>query len=397
MRYYPNLIQAVVNALQRVFQKAEHAGTVVAQTLRTDSRWGSRDRRFIAESIYEIIRWYRLLYEVYGKPPQTEADWWQIFGIHQILEGNDLPDWKEFGGLSEGTIPEKVKQLKQVRKIKESIPDWLDDLGATELGEEKWSHIITALNQKAEVVLRVNTLKTNLKELQAGLKKEGIDTRELGPDSLELNGRRKMTSIDAYRYGLFEIQDFGSQGIAPFLEVEPGMTVIDACAGAGGKTLHLAALMENKGKLIALDIHPEKLKELRTRAKRNGVKIVETQKIDPDTLKNYAGQADRLLLDVPCSGSGVFKRKPDSKWKLTPEMLNTLRETQQYILEEYSRMLKRGGMMVYATCSVFPSENEAQVQKFLASHPEQFSLVREKTISPEDGYDGFYMALMIRI
>jgi 16S rRNA (cytosine967-C5)-methyltransferase len=396
MRYYPNLIQAVVNALQRVFQKGEHAGTVVAQTLRADSRWGSRDRRFIAESIFEIIRWYRLFHEVAGRKPETAEDWWQIFGIYQIIEGNALPNWKEFEGLSPEIIKDQVNTLKKIRRIGESIPDWLDAMGESQLGPDVWPGVISALNKKATVVLRVNTLKTDLLTLQKGLQKEGVDTSRIGPEALVLDGRRKMTSIDAYRYGMFEIQDYGSQQIAPFLEVEPGMTVIDACAGAGGKSLHLAALMKNKGKVIAMDIHPQKLRELRSRANRNGVKIIQTELIEQEIIEQFEASADRLLLDVPCSGTGVLRRKPDSKWKLTPEMINEFSGIQQNILQSYSQMVKPGGMLVYATCSVLPSENEDQVQEFLANNPGKFELVKEQHISPEEGYDGFYMALIKR-
>lgn len=396
MRYYPNLIKAVIKALQRIFQDGEHAGTVVAMTLQSDKRWGSRDRRFIAESIFEIIRWYRLFHEVAGKVPETEEDWWQIFGIYQIMEGNELPDWQEFSALSPEVIKKQVAQLKRERRIGESIPDWLDTLGEQQLGAEPWTGMLQALNQKAPVVLRVNTLKTDLPSLQRGLQKEGVNTRKIGQEALVLEGRRKMTSIDAYRYGMFEIQDYGSQQIAPFLDPKPGMTVIDACAGAGGKTLHLAALMENKGSIIAMDIHPQKLKELRSRASRNGVKIIQTELVSHEVIEQFKASADRLLLDVPCSGTGVLRRKPDSKWKLSKDMINELTGIQQNILQTYSQMVKPGGMLVYATCSILPMENDHQVREFLTNNPDEFELVKDRIISPEDGYDGFYMALLKR-
>lgn len=175
------------------------------------------------------------------------------------------------------------------------------------------------------------------------------------------------------------------------------MRVIDACAGAGGKTLHLAALMENKGSIIALDTHAWKLDSLKKRARRAGAFNIEVRNIEnTKTIKRLHNSADRLLLDVPCSGLGVLRRNPDTKWKLSVEQLEELKETQQHILSSYSQMLKAGGKMVYATCSILPSENREQVDKFLQSeNGAAFELIEDKTILPQsEGFDGFYMALL---
>jgi len=176
------------------------------------------------------------------------------------------------------------------------------------------------------------------------------------------------------------------------------MRVVDACAGAGGKTLHLASLMENKGQLIALDIYEKKLEDLKKRAKRNGVHNVDTRLItSTKIIKKLNNTADRLLIDAPCSGLGVIRRNPDSKWKLQPEQIERLKETQAEILDNYSQIVKVGGKMVYATCSILPSENEMQVEKFLENHNE-FRLLSERKISPaQSGFDGFYMALLEKI
>ncbi len=396
MRYYPNLIKAVNSALQRIFHNGEHAGTVVAQTLKSDPRWGSRDRRFVAENIYGIIRWYRLLYEVAGKQPQSIEDWWNIFGIYQIHLDNALPDWDEFKGLDTYKVNIQLIKAKEKRSIAESIPEWLDEIGLEQLGEGKWAETLHALNEEAPVVLRVNTLNTSIDQLQKELAKEGIEAKILSSNALQIEGRRKLTALKAYRKGHFEIQDFGSQQIAPYLEVEPGMKVIDACAGAGGKTLHLAAIMQNQGGITSMDIHKDKLRELQQRAKRNGVQIVTTRLIKEDTISKLHASADRVLLDVPCTGSGVLRRKPDSKWKLSLEIMEQLQGTQQNILKDYSQMVKKGGKLVYATCSVFPSENEQQVHEFLKTHGDEFELEKEQTIYPQEGYDGFYMALLKR-
>ena len=205
-----------------------------------------------------------------------------------------------------------------------------------------------------------------------------------------------MTKI--FKEGLFEVQDASSQLVAPYLDVKPGQRVIDTCAGAGGKTLHLASLMENKGQIIALDIYAHKLKELKKRAKRDGAHNIETRPIESSkTIKKLKNSADRVLIDAPCSGLGVLKRNPDSKWKMQPEFIDRIRETQAEILDNYSSFVKNGGKLVYATCSILPSENEKQIELFLANHPE-FKLIEDKKVSPvKSGFDGFYMALMERI
>lgn len=218
-------------------------------------------------------------------------------------------------------------------------------------------------------------------------------TQPVGPNGLVVTQRRNLFQTLPFRNGWFEVQDYSSQLVAPALSVAPGMRVIDACAGAGGKALHLASLMQNKGHIIALDTEAYKLDTLKKRAKRAKAHIIETRAItSTKVIKRLAGTADRLLLDVPCSGMGVLKRNPDAKWKLKPAFLENIRVTQQEILQSYSRMLKPGGQMVYATCSIFPSENDRQVEQFLATNA-GFELISQRSILPQDdGYDGFFIA-----
>jgi 16S rRNA (cytosine967-C5)-methyltransferase len=231
------------------------------------------------------------------------------------------------------------------------------------------------------------------------LRDEGIETTPIGnfPYALVLNSSRSIFTHSFYRDGLIEMQDASSQLVSPFLRVEPAMRVIDACAGAGGKSLHLAALMKNKGRILAMDIEEFKLTELKRRARRAGVSIIETRVIESSkTIKRLESAADRLLLDVPCTGSGVIRRNPDAKYRINADFLNRLTQTQADILNRYPKMLKPGGLMVYATCSIFPDENEYQIQRFLTQHSD-FSLVDSKSILPsESGFDGFYMALLKR-
>jgi len=175
------------------------------------------------------------------------------------------------------------------------------------------------------------------------------------------------------------------------------MRVVDACAGAGGKALHLASIMENKGQLIALDIYANKLNELKRRAKRAGAFNIETRLIDTTkVIKKLHEKADRVLIDAPCSGLGVLRRNPDAKWKLQPEFIENIKKTQAEILDNYSKMVKPGGKMIYATCSILPSENEKQIKDFLKRDTgKDFTFAKEKKVLPStSGFDGFYMALL---
>src|SRR5690606_6641604 len=253
------------------------------------------------------------------------------------------------------------------------------------------------LNQQAKVIIRVNTLKITREDLVKRLNDEGIET--YAPkgykDALVLAKRHNMFRSPTFKEGLFEIQDASSQRVAAALEVAPGMRVIDACAGAGGKSLHLAALMENKGRILSMDVEDWKLKNTKLRARRAGVSIIEPKVIEGNkTIKRLKETADRLLLDVPCSGLGVLKRNPDTKWKLTPESIDKVVAVQQEIIQNYSSLLKPGGIMVYATCSILPIENQDQVTAFLESERGQnFELLEDqKVLAHESGFDGFYIA-----
>jgi len=247
--------------------------------------------------------------------------------------------------------------------------------------------------------LRANRLQATPAEVTAALAKDHILTEPIAADALLVTERRNLFATSAFRKGLFEVQDFSSQQAAPTLEVAPGHTVIDACAGAGGKSLHLAALMENKGQLISLDIHEWKLDELKKRARRNGVSNLETRAItSTKIIKRLYDRADRLLLDVPCSGLGVLRRNPDAKWKLSQDFLDRVVKEQLDIISSYSRMVKPGGKMVYATCSILPRENDEQIAAFLASEAgAEWTLEYKHTFLPQvEGYDGFFVSRLVR-
>jgi len=376
-----------------IFEQNKYADKVIEKVLKQNPKWGARDRRFIAETTYDIVRWYRFLQNI---TEAEENDYWKLLGGWCVLHEVPLPDWTEFKDLNEKRILDRNIKMKSVRRFRESIPDWLDTLGEQELGK-RWEKELEALNEEAAVVLRANTLKVSTKDLQNALRETEVETDSLQdfPDALVLSERQNIFRHPAFKEGMFEVQDAASQFIAPFLRVSPGMRVIDACAGAGGKTLHLAAIMKNKGRIIAMDVEAFKLEELQKRAKRAGVNNLEIKHIESSkTIKRLENSADRLLLDVPCSGLGVLKRNPDAKWKLSPEFIENVKELQQHILQDYCSMLKKDGLMVYSTCSVLPSENERQVEKFLAANSDKYEMVDQKHIWPSEGFDGFYMALL---
>jgi 16S rRNA (cytosine967-C5)-methyltransferase len=394
MKLHNNTIRGVHQALEAIFVEGQYADKVIERTLKSNPKWGAKDRSFIAETTYEMVRWWRLINFL-----SPSKDPWDLFGTYWLMQGNELPLWDEFARLQPEKIKSKYDSISDPGLI-ESIPEWLQTLGSKELGE-KWEAEIHALNEEAEVVLRVNTLKTTRERLKNLLEADGIRSYLVKgyPDALVLEERQNVFRHPSFKEGLFEVQDASSQLVAAALQVEPGMRVIDACAGAGGKSLHLAALMGNKGKVISMDVEEWKLQQAKLRARRNGVSIFEPKVIEGSkTIKRLKESADRLLLDVPCSGLGVLRRNPDTKWKLSLESIQKVKETQQEILQSYPSMLKKGGQLVYATCSILPSENEEQIKKFLESEAgKNFELLEDrKVLAQESGFDGFYIARLLK-
>ena len=402
VRLHKNLAVAVVSCLDSIFNQNLQADKIIAKMLKSDKRWGKRDRGFIAENTYEIIRWKRLYAELAGvKEPFAKVDLWRLLSVRWVLQGIPLPAWDEVRGTPARRIKGKFDGLQQQRAIVCSITDWLDEIGLANFGKTQWQRELDALNTQASVVLRVNRLQTNPKTLQNELVAEGIQTvlHRNYSDALILQERANVFETDAFQRGLFEVQDASSQLVASFTDVSPGMQVIDACAGAGGKSLHLAALMENKGQLTALDIYPHKLHELKRRARRAGAHNITTRHIkSTKVIKKLHGRADRVLIDAPCTGLGVLRRNPDAKWKIDADFLERVKQTQKHIIHTYATMVKPGGKLVYATCSILKEENQNQVESFLQSEiGKQFTLEQEQFVSPaKSGFDGFYMAKMIR-
>ena len=386
--------QVILENITQIFINKKQADKIIPFSIK-NPKFGSKDRKFIASSSYDIVRNWKLFYSNYqdfGVPIKEELT--QVIYNYFISQSFEIPDWMEFKSLNKDNL-ENRKKTNDL-SILNSFPDWLyNKIKSTY--PKNYEEIINALSEKASVLIRINTTLTNTKEVKTQLSNEGIDCEVIPdyPNALSITDRPKLTNTKAYQQGLFEIQDIGSQDIAPFLGPNSDDYVIDACSGAGGKSLHLADLMNNEGKISSMDVNDFKLKELRIRAKRNQITIIDTATIKgKSSLNKYFSKADKLLLDVPCSGTGVLKRNPDSKWKLTPEFIEEVKATQSYILEQYSKMLKPGGLLVYATCSILPEENELQVNKFLLEHS-NYKKVKEAYRLPTDPLsDGYYMALI---
>ncbi len=366
---------------------------------RSNNRLSKQERAIVAETSYDIIRRWRWLWACLDQEPSLQPSALErVLRAHSLLQNEEIslawlsPEDKE--------ILARAKKLHEIRKLRESVPDWLDELGEKELGQ-CWDSVLHALNEKPSLVLRANTLKTSRDELALLLKEQGIETSCVpwAKDALVLSKYVNAFRLQAYHDGFFEVQDAASQRVAEMARVRPGMRVVDACAGAGGKTLHLAALMQNRGRIIAMDTNEGKLLELRKRATREGIDIIETRVIiSSKTIKRLKNAADRVIADAPCSGLGSLRRNPDVKWRLQPEQMTRLLALQHQILMSNSCMLQPGGLLLYAVCSVLPSEGEKQIESFLLERSTKFRLVEEKRFWPEiDGFDGFYVAVMERI
>jgi 16S rRNA (cytosine967-C5)-methyltransferase len=379
--------------LRAVFWENTNASKAIQSTLRGREDWGDKEKAVFSELAYDIIRHWRLLwYLLEKKSSSNEQDLQKLTQIYLLFKGLKNQDTS--------ALKRRLESIKHLRVFAQSLPDWLDERGEQEL-KERWGPVIKALNTPADIDIRVNTLRTNKKELITILRKEGVIAKPLEgyPDALRLTEKSNVFSLPSFSEGLFEVQDAASQLVCNILDPQEGTRVVDACAGEGGKTLHLATLMKNKGKVIAFDTQEWRLKELRKRTVKAGIDTIETRCISSSKIyKRLEGTADRLLLDAPCSGLGTLRRNPDIKWKLTSDDLDRLITLQQDLLERYAPLTKPGGRMVYSVCSILPSECEAQIARFLRTHSNTFRLISEQRCSPDtDGTDGFYMALLERV
>ena len=394
-----HFINTMKQVLVEVFEKSKHADRVIDKYLRANPKWTPADRKLFTESVYEIIK-NRLLFESLT----DNTDLYKTIATYFLKKGFKIPERPEFLGVSLVEI-KKLESIKKELSTQYSVPIWLNELGKKQFGQ-RWENILKSFLEVPKTYIRVNRLKTDKAELIKLLKNESINCNSYHnknieiPDCLEIVDNKNIFKTQCYKQGLFEMQDAGSQFISTLLQIEPQLKVLDACSGSGGKSLHIASLLENSGKVVSMDIQSYKLNDLKERAKKAGALNIETQTIDnPKVIKRYAKSFDRVLLDVPCSGLGVLKRNPESKWKLNFEDIKKLNETQKYILQNYSEMCSVDGIMVYSTCSLLKEENEDQLEAFLKSKVgTEWELINEYRLWPDqDKTDGFYAAVMKRV
>lgn len=384
--------EMLLEALESIIKTNRHADKELQTLLKTNDLSGI-EKEFLVVTLYDMLRNIRLLQAVAQTPGFNSYVYTAWLALRNYpANSNVIPEHFE-------AMQARAAELSKNRAMKYSIPDWLDALGVQELGEEAWEKEIAALHTPAQAVIRTNLLKTTRQELLRNFKTMRIDAKPLVDleCGIVLSSSAGIFKTNEFQDGHFEMQDANSQMIAPLTGVKPKMRVIDACAGAGGKTLQLAQIMNNKGKIIALDTSEKKLEVLRQRAARAGVSIIEPRQItSTKTIKRLKESADMVLIDAPCTGLGVLRRNPETKYNLKPEQVESLHKQQQDLLVSYSRMTKPTGTLAYSVCSILPSEGEAQARTFVESHPE-WSLESERRFSPAtDGFDGFYVALFKR-
>lgn len=401
MIFYRPLYLELIHALGLVFETQKPASKVIETVFKKNKKWGSRDRKVFAEAFYEIIKWklwfsYLATNDVAASPEQLVVVY---LGLNDF-KADKLPEIKDSKVLSDllsSVKKEKLNATQVPLNIKYSFPLELHEKAQHEIKDLESYY--KQCQKVAPVFLRVNTQVNKSEQLLDKLSNEDIEVDEscFLEYGLKLTEKPNIFKTKAFKEGAFEVQDGGSQLIAPFMQLEPGQTVIDACAGAGGKTLHISNLLNNKGRVISLDIFEWKLNELKKRAKRNKAFNVEARLIEGQkTIKRLAGKADRLLLDVPCTGSGVFRRNPDSKYRWSKESFLKIEELQRELLENYASMLKADGKLIYATCSAFSSENEKQIEWFLEKNKDWVLEQEVKINVGENDFDAYYMARLSR-
>ncbi len=430
------VLQACLEAYGFIRHEGRLADRALDFTLRPKKHLYSNERRAVAERVYALLRRQRTVdfllehaHRGFTSLDKTRQDVLRL-AASRVLHGESPADVARslqatgVGANALDGLPQAARALEALPADKRfalsaSLPDFLAARFRATYGPDAES-AAEAMNERAPLTARVNGFKGDRDWLRAQLEQQGVTTHltPLSPLGLILDTHINAFSLDAFQDGGFELQDEGSQLLGLLVDAPP-TRVVDACAGAGGKTLQLAVQMKNRGDLHALDIEPRRIEELRKRARRAGVHNVRTQTIPAEgaeaeaALAPLVGKADRVLVDAPCSGTGTLRRKPDARYRLTPEMIDDHVARQKRLLERFSALVKPGGRLIYGTCSVLREENEAVVEDFLARHPEYtVRPVAEELgaelgakvsegpylrLSPHrHGTDGFFGAILVR-
>ncbi len=371
---HPNaLLDLSTELLRAVLKLDQPADAVVSAFFRRQAKLGSRERHALAETTYHVLR-HRLRLQHLAQSGSGAIErrlailgWQGTPGVLQSALGPNEQQWlQHVQALDLSTMPDKLRH---------NLPDWIAAPLRERLGEEEFMALAGALNEGAPLDLRVNLLKSKREEALAALQAAGITAQPTpySPWGLRVQGKPALNKLEIFTSGAVEVQDEGSQLLALLVAPKRGEMVVDFCAGAGGKTLALGAAMRNTGRLYAFDVSGNRLDALKPRLARSGLSNVYPAQLAherDDRVKRLAGKIDRVLVDAPCSGLGTLRRNPDLKWRQSPLAVQELRGKQAAILASAARLVKSGGRLVYATCSLLPAENEDIAREFSAAHPE---------------------------
>ncbi|HYC02834.1 MAG TPA: RsmB/NOP family class I SAM-dependent RNA methyltransferase [Azospirillaceae bacterium] len=424
-------LQAAIDLLAEIEATPRPADAVASAFFRNRRYIGAKDRTAVAERVYAVLRrWARLGWWLERVGHQRDAR--ALVIADEMLAGRTFDGLeKQFTGGQFGPAalsPAEVKLARtlethtlnhphQPDEVRAEVPDWAAGPLKAALGD-RFVIEMEAMLGTAPLDLRVNPVKGTREKALAALRKAGVEAEptRLSPLGVRVVKRFPVAQLDIFKEGLVEIQDEGSQLVALVTDAKPGMQVVDFCAGAGGKTLAIAAMMNNKGRVLACDVLEGRLKRAQERFRRAGLHNIETRGLKSERdpwVKRHKGKFDRVVVDAPCTGTGTWRRNPDARWRTLGPGLSELLPLQASILDSAARLTRPGGRLVYATCSMLPEENERQVEAFLATHP-QFRLLdlkeawpADQGTAPETGdmlrltparhdTDGFFAAVMVR-
>ncbi len=419
MRYGVMTPRAIaMHTLMQVALRASYPDVLLDIYFKENPKLDRRDRALVTELVYGVLRWQGRLdwiidQQINIKPEKIDLSvrlvlrlaTYQLLFLDRIPMSAAVNEAVELAKVSQPehivrfvngvlrTISRKIKILKQAipegspeerLAMRHSYPVWLIQRWLTEWGDEETEAFCTASNEIAPTSIRVNTLKTTLEEMACSLRDLGFKVRSgnLTPEALHLRAiRTDLSSLPQYQRGEFQVQDEASQLISHLVQPQPGERILDGCAGLGAKSTHLAQLMENQGKITAVDNQGWKLTRLMENAKRLQISCIEPLEMDVRELAGMQDLFDRILLDSPCTGLGVLRRNPDIKWKVRPKDFYRLHLLQKQMLGQVAALLKPGGVLVYATCTVSTEENETTLKSFLSAHP-QFYLESARPYLP---------------
>ena len=400
MRLPPAILGNTEEVLREILRFSAPADTTLSRYFKDHPRLGSRERGAVAEGIYAVLRNKSFFTDFAEAGSSATMRRLTIMGLAEAVGADSL------GGLTEDETAFLARIAQIDRKLmpvqmRSNLPKWLFDKFVAQYGEEETLQLAEALNQPAPLDLRVNSIKATRDDVMAELAKAPIlaEPMPYAPLGLRVHKKPALQNLPLFKDGAIEVQDEGSQVLSQIVGAKRGEMVVDFCAGAGGKTLALGALMRNTGRLYAFDVSDKRLAKLKPRMARSGLSNVHPVLIAHERdakIKRLAGKIDRVLVDAPCSGLGTLRRNPDVKWRQKPDAIGEMQQKQAAILYGAARLLKGGGRLVYATCSLLDEENDQIVEQFLAGH-EDFVLVPMSKVLAEQKIDlemGDYLKLL---